>query len=374
MRVFLIRLIEILFAFAILKYINLFNNVPLSNFGLLMLVATWLNCGHLLKKRLHYQGLFSNWYAPIVLVNETVVSCCLAALTFFCMIKLKEYLHFDLLLSILFALSFIYFLRLLSNKYTIPLFLTITFFSAVEIYLLQLNFIGQEKLNLYEIKYLVIIETILLSLSTIVNLLFLRNYIFYQKLITKTDNKILLTYNQRFSIAIHEAAHLLLYIYFKDIPQNIEVLLFNKAKKIHPDSEGLVLAKIPVFHTASFIQWRMMLSISGIRGELLIFNNHTHGSESDFQQWRELCHIYLSNFDRRYVNQPLTAKEFSQNKKLETNLYNYQIQIIDDFLKINRKILVKTAKKSLVFNKLNYKEIYPLLKQVKLIKGIPTED
>ncbi len=102
-----------------------------------------------------------------------------------------------------------------------------------------------------------------------------------------------LSYNQKLNIAVHETSHLLMYVFFKELPHDIQILLFKEAKAVNPEAQGLVVARVPMYNTKEFLEWRMMLSISGIRGELLIFNNHSHGSESDFQQWRSLAHLYL---------------------------------------------------------------------------------
>ncbi len=124
-----------------------------------------------------------------------------------------------------------------------------------------------------------------------------------------------------------------MYVFFKELPHDIQILLFKEAKAVNPEAQGLVVARVPMYNTKEFLEWRMMLSISGIRGELLIFNNHSHGSESDFQQWRSLAHLYLLNFRQDYTSQPVTASQMSHNKALETALYERQLYIIDKFLK-----------------------------------------
>ena len=209
---------------------------------------------------------------------------------------------------------------------------------------------------------------------TICNYYFLRNFIFYQKLIIRNENsETKLSYNQKLNIAVHESSHLLMYIFYREVPHDIQILLFKEAKKINPSAQGLVMARVPIYNNSDFLKWRMMLSISGIRGELVIFGNHSHGSESDFQEWRELAHIYLSNFESQYIPQPIKTNELKNNKMLETKLYDEQIYIIDKFLKNNKRILLKISKQALVFNKLNYNQIYPHFKNIKTIKEMPKE-
>ncbi|MDP7851007.1 hypothetical protein, partial [Acinetobacter baumannii] len=200
---------------------------------------------------------------------------------------------------------------------------------------------------------------------------FLRNFIFYQKLIVESDNS--LSYNQKLNIAVHETSHLLMYVFFKELPHDIQILLFKEAKAVNPEAQGLVVARVPMYNTKEFLEWRMMLSISGIRGELLIFNNHSHGSESDFQQWRSLAHLYLLNFRQDYTSQPVTASQMSHNKALETALYERQLYIIDKFLKKNKSLLIKISKQALVYNKLDYLQIYPHFKYIKRINEMPIE-
>lgn len=373
---FLGRIIEVLIAFILIKYLS-FYLISLafpSNFWLLMIVGAWISIGHQLKKRLRYQGLLANWYAPLIILNETVLSYIFIILTVYCLVKNAFNYSLDLALILTTSMLIIILTNYLRIKIKRPpLLKTIVFFSTVQIYIIQLNYSNYVQFKIENVIYYIIIEIVLLSTLSYINYLYLRNFIFYQKLSINRDKDIYRNYNQKLNIAVHEASHLLFYIYFKELPKDINIYLFNKAKKVSQDAEGLVIARVPTHNTKDFLIWRMMLSISGIRGELLIFNNHSHGSESDFQQWRELATLYLLNFDGRYISQPICTTDFDKNRLLETELYSDQIEVIDNFLKSNKRILIKVAKKALVFNRLNYHQIYPLMKNVKCTKGIPKE-
>lgn len=281
-----------------------------------------------------------------------------------------EYLFYCVLISASIHLSAA---LLFDRYYRRPLKKTIILASSIETYFATY-------LVLYFIQKSITSENILIGSLLILffnvvisqcNYYFLRNYIFYQKLIVDSDNQ--LTYNQKLNIAVHETSHLLMYIFFRELPQDIQILLFKEAKAVSPDAQGLVIAKIPMYKTKEFLEWRMMLSISGIRGELLIFNNHSHGSESDFQEWRSLAHVYLMNFRQDYTSQPLTANQMNHNKNLETELYERQLYIVDKFLKKNRSLIIKISKQALVFHKLDYLQIFPHFKNIKRIQEMPVE-
>lgn len=370
------RIIEVLIGFIIIKYISfyLFTFIFPSNFWLILVVGSWLTIGHILKKRLSYQGLLSNWYAPLIVLNETLLSYFFVLLTIYILVKNKLYFSVDLALTLTLSAIVLVFINYIFKKSKIsPLLKTIILFSAIQIYFIQTNFFQEIYLKNGSLFYNIIIEIIILSVLSYINYLNMRNFVFYQKLIIKKNKDSYSNYNQKLNIAVHEASHLLFYTYFKTLPKDINIFLFSKAKKISQDAEGIVIARVPIHNTKEFLIWRMMLSISGIRGELLIFNAHSHGSESDFQQWRELATIYLINFDGRYISQPISTTDFNNNKLIETELYGEQIEIIDRFLKENKNLLMKVAKKTLVLNKLNYHQIYPFMKQIKCTKGIPKE-
>ena len=337
-------------------------------------ITVWLALGHNIKARLKYRGIFSSWYAPLTIINERGLGYGLIIISILSFTSMEpKYLPILFYCVIIAALIHLSGSLLFERYYKRPYLKTIILASTVESYFityLGLYFI-QKSLTYQNI----IIGSLLILLINIVitqcNYYFLRNFIFYQKLMCDSNNS--LTYNQRLNIAVHETSHLLMYVFFKELPKDIKILLFKEAKSFSPDAQGLVVARVPVYNTKEFLEWRMMLSISGIRGELMIFNNHSHGSESDFQQWRSLAHIYLMNFRQDYTSQPVTTSQMNHNKALETELYERQLYIIDKFLKNNKTLLIKISKQVLVYNKMNYLQIYPHFKNIKRISEMPIE-
>lgn len=367
-------LLEVLLAYVVVQYVLAYLGISIpSKMWLAVFLIIWLTTGHLAKKSLRYQGLLSNWYAPFCRVNERNLGLSLFLITIFCLYKLETLINSDLLYTLLFFnLINLITSNLVTPNLNKPYLTYIYLFSCVQIYFITNQFLYLTHNN-FELKNLAHQALLLLASIAItqVNYLFLRNFIFYQRLIIDIEQP--LTYHEKLIIAVHEASHLLMYTYFKNLPHNINVALFNEAKKIRSDAQGLVTAQIPLYNTKEFLEWRMMLALSGIRGELMIFNNHSHGSESDFEQWRDLAHTYLVKFYPKYNPQPQTTKDKNINQNLEIQIYENQIATIDKFLKLNKKILLKIAKQSLVYNKLNYLQIYILLKKVKKIKLMPRE-
>lgn len=374
MRLIFGRLFEILFAFFIVFYIFNYLKISVPSFWLLFWVGIWLTIGHAIKLKLKYQGFFASWYAPLSRINERGLGYIFIICTLISIFYTKNIFPKELLFSALIATSLLLIYNfLVKSKIPKPLYNLIIVFSAIESYFTSqlVLYLIQGSLSYDDLFYQTILLLILIYIVTQANYYFLRNFMFYQNLIINSEKK--LTYKQKLNIAVHETSHLLMYIFFKDVPLDIEMLLFEEAKKNNPDAHGLVIAKIPIYNTKEFLEWRMMLAISGIRGELLIFNNHSHGSESDFQQWRSLAHVYLSNFKPSYTPQPITLNQMNHNKVLESELYERQIYIIDKYLKKNKGILLKIAKKALVYNKLTYLQIYPHFSKIKRIKELPHE-
>ena len=374
MRILLGRVFEIFIAYLLLSYIFYCVGVLVSShFWLLIIIAAWLSLGHQIKKKLKYQGIFASWYALLTKINERNLSLGIIGLSVYSAWQNHSYFQKETFIATAIALLIQIVIITYYYKIQIPL-LKIQIISAIESYLLALIMfkLTQDKLN--NLLIYIAIQTFTLTLITKCNYYLLRNFVFYQKLTIKiNDSQNELTYNQKLNIAVHESSHLLMYIFYKEVPHDIQILLFKEAKKINPSAHGLVIAKVPMYNTGEFLKWRMMLSISGIRGELLIFGNHSHGSESDFQQWRELAHIYLLNFDSKYISQPINSTDLKNNKILETKLYEEQIYIIDKFLKQNKRIILKISRQALVYNKLSYNQIYPHFKSINTIKEMPKE-
>lgn len=375
MRKILGRLIEILLAYILVFYVLYYLQISISSqFWLFISVGLWLTIGHAIKRKLKYQGILASWYAPLSRVNERGLGYAFFALTFISIFYSKNLYQKEIIFTVLIATITLLIIHLLiKSKTPKPLFKSIILFSSIEAYIIteQLLYLLQRGFSFDNLIYQAILLIVLIYVISQSNYYFLRNFMFYQKLIVSSENN--LSYKQKLNIAVHEASHLLMYIFFKEVPYDIQILLFDEAKAISPDAQGMVIAQIPMYNTKEFLEWRMMLAISGIRGELLIFNNHSHGSESDFQQWRSLAHIYLMNFKPTYTPQPITVNQMNHNKTLETKLYNRQIFVIDKYLKSNKGILLKISKQALVYNKLSYLQIYPHFSNVKRIKEMPYE-
>jgi hypothetical protein len=375
MRILLGRFFEIVIAYLLISYIlNSLNISISSHLWLATSITAWLLYGHHIKKKLKYQGMLSSWYAPLTKINERNLSLSFICLSLYIALQYPIYFQKDIILIAVISLLIHVIFFTYYNKLKIPFFKLILIISSIETYLIAILIIKITNGIFENILIIMMIQNVLLILISKCNYYLLRNFVFYQKLIIKKNNfQNELSYSQKLNIAVHEASHLIMYVFYKDVPHDIQILLFNEAKKINKSAQGLVIAKVPLYNTGEFLKWRMMLSISGIRGELLIFDNHSHGSESDFQQWRELAHIYLLNFEKNYIAQPINVKDLNNNKVLETKLYKEQIYIIDKFLKNNKSILLKISKQALVFNKLTYKQIYPHFKNIKNIKEMPKE-
>lgn len=372
-KIIVARLFEVLIAYICTYYILFYLGIKIpSHIALCAYIGVWLSAGHLLKRKLKYQGVFSSWYAPLTKLNEQILSLFFIVLSIYSVLNYQVIFLKDLFLYTItvMAVNFIYQIVFTKNKKA--LLKTLSVIAALQTYIIV--YTSQKFVFLSSFPYFNTLPYIFFVVIFYSNYYSLRNFIFYQKLSIKIEsNGLNLTYNEKLIISVHETSHLLMYSYYKNVPHDIQLLLFKEAQKIQPDVNGLVIARIPMYNTKEFLQWRMMLSISGIRGELLMFNAHSHGSESDFQQWRDLAFTYLTNFESKYVSQPTTAEQMNRNKDLESHLYNEQIYIVDKFLKNNKRLLISISRKALVFNKLNYNQIYPYFKSIKLIKELPRE-
>src|SRR5690606_5203557 len=119
---------------------------------------------------------------------------------------------------------------------------------------------------------------------TMVNVYALRYFEFYQRMTTNQEKNQFLTHAVKLKIAVHEAGHAMMYSYFKKIPEQLDILLYEQAMNKDSESRGLVLAKVPVKNSKDFKEWQLLLALAGTRAELIAYGKHSEGSESDIKK------------------------------------------------------------------------------------------
>lgn len=355
-----------------------------STLGLFIFLAVWSGFGAYMSSKLNYNGLLSNWYSPFAAFNVKITAVIALCLTFLGMNTINKIIAWDLAWAIiptipivLISLTFIKLFHGIALVRTIAMFSTFQtlMLMALAVYVFDIEY--QSK-PLFEPKSTV--NAILITLVyfmvtglTMVNVYALRHFEFYQRMTTNQEKNQFLTHATKLKIAVHEAGHAMTYAYFKKVPEQLDILLYEHAMNRDGESRGLVIAKVPIKNSKDFKEWELLLSLAGTRAELIAYGKHSDGSESDIKRWQDMAHSFLTEFDSKYTNQPITPAHFEMNKRIETALFEKHTKILDKYLSKNKSIMMKMAKQAMVFHRLESVHIAKHLANVSYTAGFPRE-
>lgn len=355
-----------------------------STLGLFIFLAVWSGFGAYMSSKLNYNGLLSNWYSPFAAFNVKITAVIALCLTFLGMNTINKIMAWDLAWAIiptipivLISLTFIKLFHGIALVRTIAMFSTFQtlMLMALAVYVFDIEY--QSK-PLFEPKSTV--NAILITLVyfmvtglTMVNVYALRHFEFYQRMTTNQEKNQFLTHATKLKIAVHEAGHAMTYAYFKKVPEQLDILLYEHAMNKDGESRGLVIAKVPIKNSKDFKEWELLLSLAGTRAELIAYGKHSDGSESDIKRWQDMAHSFLTEFDSKYTNQPTTPAHFEINKRIETALFEKHTKILDKYLSKNKSIMMKMAKQAMVFHRLESVHIAKHLANVSYTAGFPRE-
>ena len=355
-----------------------------STMGLFIFLAIWSGFGAYMSSKLNYSGFLSNWYSPLAVFNVNITAIVALCLTFLGMNTINKVVAWDLAWAIvptipivLISLTFIKFFHGIALVRTIAMFSTFQtlMILALAVFIFNIDYTSKP---LFEPKSSV--NAVLISLVyfmvtglTIVNVYALRYFEFYQRMTTNQEKNQFLTYAVKLKIAVHEAGHAMMYSYFKKVPEQLDILLYEQAMNKDNESRGLVVAKVPVKNSKEFKEWQLLLALAGTRAELIAYGKHSDGSESDIKQWQDMAHSFLTEFESKYTNQPTTPAHFEINKRLETALFEKHTKIIDKFLSKNKSVMMAMARQAMVFHRLESVHIAKHLSKVSFTSGFPRE-
>lgn len=156
-------------------------------------------------------------------------------------------------------------------------------------------------------------------------------------------------------VGAHETGHLLLSFLYGEFPPSFRAEIYHLNKtNIHGFVSNIVNDNISSYK--NYDLWRMHVLLSGQLGEKFLTNINSNGASSDYEKWQDLAVHYLKNqFEGLYFINPKSDSEFEHNKKMISNLKNYQTESILNFMERNRSVM-EELHKNLVHKKLLLKE------------------
>lgn len=355
-----------------------------STLGLFIFLAAWSGFGVYMSTKHNFNGVLANWYSPFAAFNVKITAIVALCLTFLGMNTINKVIAWDLAWAIIPTIPIVLIsLTLIKLFHGIALVRTIAMFATFQtlmilalcVFVFDINY--QTK-PLFEPKssinaFMISVVYFMVTGLTMVNVYALRYFDFYQKMTTNQEKNQYLTHATKLKIAVHEAGHAMMYAYFKKVPEQLDILLYEHAMNKDGASRGLVIAKVPVKNSKEFREWELLLALAGTRAELIAYGKHSDGSESDIKKWQDMAHSFLTEFDSKYTNQPTTPANFHTNKRIETALFEKQTTIIDKFLKKNKPVMMKMAKQAMVFHRLESVHIAKHLTKVSYTTGFPRE-
>ena len=173
-------------------------------------------------------------------------------------------------------------------------------------------------------------------------------------------------------MAAHEAGHALLYAALQDVPNNFKLVIrdYTSASGLL----GAVTQKVTghQLDDKSYIEWEMLVFLSGQLSESLFFDQVTLGSGQDHARWLNSARKYLSNQLRgMYYADPQNALEQAQNEMKLESLKVEQVSLLKAFFDVNKNVLEELYLRTQDKKTVTLDEIMPLLRKVIIPEDFP---
>lgn len=355
-----------------------------STTALLLFMGTWSGYGLYIGKKHGFDGVLSSWYTPFIVCDVKFCATAFAVMTVMGTVLINKTIAWDLAWCIVPTIPItLIALTLLPFFKGVPYVRTLTMLATFEtlmimvllVYIFKVDYSNQPLFQPKSFANMLMIMAshIIIACITTANIFALRGFEIYQKMSSVQSLTSKLPYKVKMQIAVHEASHAVMYAYFTKPPSQFDIYLYEKAMIKEPESRGLVIAKIPQLKGKGFQEWRMLLAIAGIRGELLIYGNHSYGSDNDFQVWQKQASQFLAEHSSKYTPQPTTSAEMHINKSLESELFDRHTKIVDDYLKKNKSVVLAIAKQAMVFHSLESHHLHKHLAKIAFTSKFPRE-
>ncbi len=167
--------------------------------------------------------------------------------------------------------------------------------------------------------------------------------------------------------AIHEAAHLITYALYDNLPDKLTA----KVNDFRSFPNGTVSFNYETPQTTKKYYENLMLTyLAGYCSEYILLDGDNHiGSQQDNIDWEYAAKTYLSSFDHDYLwfSQPQNEAEARTNASTLKELKNSQIQVMEEIIKLNKELIHSISRKLMLSDELKTRECFELLEVVNLV-------
>lgn len=374
--------VGVLFIIMASNLLSLPDYLPM-NYAIAFIIA-WSGIGIVISKFKKDNSLLGVWTNPIGLISGPIGFGILLFVALMSIPYTTKPIAFHLmwLIAPVITLNLI-FISVLPFFKKIPFLRTLSIVTCIELFFIYIGFshfyLSNGPQNYLftprtSTHYTLILSTLFFNsviLSLWVNIL--RSFEFYQQFEHNLDKLSKMDFKTKKQIACHESGHALLFCYFKNLPEQLTLYLFELAMAKDPNANGLVVATYPRSNTKEFQEWSLMCLLAGQRAELTLYNSSSQGASQDIAEWKQQAHIYLSIWDKQYYNQPESPAHVAVNGKKEEELFHKHCTALDSFFKKNKNVLLELANKAYVFKHLESNILHKYIKRVKVTNGILQE-
>lgn len=179
--------------------------------------------------------------------------------------------------------------------------------------------------------------------------------------------------DQRYTAA-HEAAHAMCYAALTTLPSDLKVVMNDV-----PDGQnhlGYVSGPDEVcLRTKEFTEWFMLLLLAGREGESLISKTTsevTLGALGDLSRWQSVAREYLKLQDHGvYYFEPKNLLEQHRNEFALSSLLANQVNVLKEFLDINKPVHARISSELLDKKQLDRAELVLIFNDIQFPQGFP---
>lgn len=165
--------------------------------------------------------------------------------------------------------------------------------------------------------------------------------------------------------AVHEAGHAMAMAALGFVPVGYKLVVLDEI--INDGTYGFVsgIQSSSALRDKDFMEWHMLMLLSGIAAEKAIFGKCCSGGISDYEQWQAVANAYCINqFAGYYEIIPQNREILINQKFIKSTLQERHFFVLKEFFEINRAVLEDLSERAIQNKTLTDSDIAEILKDV----------
>lgn len=165
--------------------------------------------------------------------------------------------------------------------------------------------------------------------------------------------------------AVHEAGHAMAMAALGFVPVGYKLVILDEI--MNDGTHGFVsgIQTNSSLSDKEFMEWQMLMLLSGIAAEKEIFGKCSSGGISDYEHWQAVANSYCINqFAGYYEISPKNSEILINQRFIKSELQERHFFVLKEFFDINRNVLEKLYQRALREKTLSDVVIAEILKDV----------